>query len=823
MTRPIRRTVGFFTTEACSPYFSPLIESLSAVCEERDSNLIVFTDAYLDPDAGGEAAARVFAAKLAGPTNVDALIVPALGNAASQGAMSAFLERFRAIPIYTLSLGLAGYPDVQVDNDIGFREVVRHLVEVHRYQRFVLLARPAEHAEGRVRAKAYREQLASYGIEPLPDIVVPGDPTLDPGIIIQALADIGCVDAIVAVDDYLVPALMQALAVLKRRVPEDVAVTGCDDSDIANSSDPPLTSIRQPFIGMLEAAVDSLFRRLDGQDVPAQTLVPPELVVRRSCGCNAERMSIYAPDGGAGRATLSARLAEARASVVEAWMNVPGLRLPRGVWEEALYTRCAAQLTDEQDAQRATVARWARQHVANGGDVGAWKPVLSILKRTVMPLVGDDSAARARAEALILGLRVQIGDVEASQARGLRHRSDVLARQQAVVALQLLRNLDRERLIAALPGLFSRLKVQTFWFSTYPDEQDPGAGARLASAMVKGQPAVDRESEVFLPQLLVPERHRPTERYTWIVSPVHDDERQLGLLVCEYMSNPGATFDIMALQLGAALHGAWLVRRVAEETERRQRADRERLERELELARRIQTSILPRNLAVPGLDVATVMVTATEVGGDYFDVIPVDDGCFLGIGDVVGHGLDAGLVMMMLQSAVATAVAVDSSISPRQAYAAANRVLHENIRNRLEQEQHITLSILRYHTNGRLVFTGEHEDMLLFRAKTGQVDVVRVEGIWAGIVPDVSELIDDREVWLEPGDVLLLYTDGVVQAMNTEREMFGLERLSEELCSLGRQPSAAIRAGLLAAVQRWMDVQSDDLALVVARYAGTDP
>src|SRR5688500_7141903 len=102
MIRGCRRTVGFLATEACSPYFSPLIDALAAVCEERDANLVVFTDAHLSPELGGESAARMFAAKLAGPDNVDALIVPALGNTASQDTLMAFLERFRTIPICTL-------------------------------------------------------------------------------------------------------------------------------------------------------------------------------------------------------------------------------------------------------------------------------------------------------------------------------------------------------------------------------------------------------------------------------------------------------------------------------------------------------------------------------------------------------------------------------------------------------------------------------------------------------------------------------------------------------------------------------------------------
>src|SRR4029079_6734900 len=92
-------------------------------------------------------------------------------------------------------------------------------------------------------------------------------------------------------------------------------------------------------------------------------------------------------------------------------------------------------------------------------------------------------------------------------------------------------------------------------------------------------------------------------------------------------------------QVSSALEGARLVTRLVEEATRRQVAERQRLEKEMEIAARIQTSILPQDVSVPGLEIAAAMYAATEVGGDYYDVVPVDDGCWLGIGDVAGAGV----------------------------------------------------------------------------------------------------------------------------------------------------------------------------------------
>ena len=101
----------------------------------------------------------------------------------------------------------------------------------------------------------------------------------------------------------------------------------------------------------------------------------------------------------------------------------------------------------------------------------------------------------------------------------------------------------------------------------------------------------------------------------------------------------------------------------------------------MEIAARIQTSILPRDVSVAGLEIAAAMHAATEVGGDYYDVVPVDDGCWLGIGDVAGHGLGTGLVMLMMQSGIGALARKMPDAAPRELLLALNTMLVENVRD----------------------------------------------------------------------------------------------------------------------------------------------
>jgi sigma-B regulation protein RsbU (phosphoserine phosphatase) len=278
----------------------------------------------------------------------------------------------------------------------------------------------------------------------------------------------------------------------------------------------------------------------------------------------------------------------------------------------------------------------------------------------------------------------------------------------------------------------------------------------------------------------------------------------------ERRATPAGATEIQAL--------AGAMNTMVEELDRSRRslAEKQRLERELEIASRIQTSILPKHYDVAGLEIAARMIPASEVGGDYYDVFAMGDGCWVGIGDVAGHGLSAGLEMLMVQSVVSALVRHAPRAAPSEHVRILNQVLYDNIRERLGQDEHITLTLLRYDA-GVFTFAGAHEEILVCRAAGGPCEHIQTPGTWLGGMRDVSRVTKDSKLELAPGDLMALYTDGITEAMNAKGVQFGDERLTHILEENRTESAAVVRDRVIEAVQAWQDRQDDDISVVVIR------
>jgi phosphoserine phosphatase RsbU/P len=246
------------------------------------------------------------------------------------------------------------------------------------------------------------------------------------------------------------------------------------------------------------------------------------------------------------------------------------------------------------------------------------------------------------------------------------------------------------------------------------------------------------------------------------------------------------------------------------------KAARDALWGEMEIAKHIQTSLLPRLHRVQDYKVAATMLPAEEVGGDYYDIITGRTGeTWVCIGDVSGHGVESGLIMMMTQTSIRTVLTGAPGGLPCDVLQRVNSVIKQNI-TRLGTDRYMTLCLLRL-AEDEITFAGRHQDLLIYRAGTGVVEAVPTDGAWLGVVDDLSKATPNHRLPVSPGDVMLLFTDGITEATNRAGDLFGDERLRQALVRYSHLPVEEIVDNIVRDVRSHVDTQQDDISLVALK------
>ena len=262
--------------------------------------------------------------------------------------------------------------------------------------------------------------------------------------------------------------------------------------------------------------------------------------------------------------------------------------------------------------------------------------------------------------------------------------------------------------------------------------------------------------------------------------------------------------DALGSQAASILDNARLVERERE---------RQRLEQELSIAREIQQALVPQGLQdYPHLAVTGMHRPCHEVGGDYFDVFPVSDGrTAILIADVAGKGLGAALLTTMLQGAIS---GMTLGVDPVRVFSHLNQFLCE----RASLGRYATMFFGLIGPDGMLEYVRASQPAPLL-LRRGEVRELYTGGSFPVGLLEMATFRSDR-IQLEPDDTLLLYSDGVTEAEDKERNLFGDERLVEALAPHQNSSLGELQAGILHAVDKFAEgaSQSDDITILVVRY-----
>jgi LacI family transcriptional regulator len=275
------RIIGLLLADIRADFYAPLLRGIDSVVQGFGYNLIV--SSYHNEN--GENPPLPI-----GPHNTDGMLVfvDSLGNDA---IVNLHRSHFPMVLIHRTTPDDVALPCVTVENKAASRKLIDHLIEDHQRRRIVFLRGPEQQEDSFWREQGYLESLQNHDIKVDTDLILNGD--FDRQVARQTILNLfsrqadPC-DAIFCGDDDAAIGVLEALHKLNRRIPEDVAVVGFDDQNISAYLDPPLTTVRAPTEEVGRKAAQDLFGLLLNEDVEQVTLLPTEIVLRKSCGCSYE-------------------------------------------------------------------------------------------------------------------------------------------------------------------------------------------------------------------------------------------------------------------------------------------------------------------------------------------------------------------------------------------------------------------------------------------------------------------------------------------------------------------------------------------------------
>ena len=245
-----------------------------------------------------------------------------------------------------------------------------------------------------------------------------------------------------------------------------------------------------------------------------------------------------------------------------------------------------------------------------------------------------------------------------------------------------------------------------------------------------------------------------------------------------------------------------------------------RLTSELEVTQKLQQMLLPKEKEldeIEVLEIAGFSEAATEIGGDYYDVVQHQGRIVIGIGDVSGHGLESGVLMLMVQTAIRTLIE-NNETNPKCLFEVLNRTIYKNIQ-RLDSDKNISLSIVDYQ-DGILNISGQHEEILVVRTggEIERIDTVDL-GFPLGLTESIEDFVLEAKIPLAKDEVVVLYTDGITEAENSWGKHYGLEKLCAVVKHNWQKPASDIRQTVIQDLRSHIGIEQvyDDITLVVLK------
>jgi len=572
-TRP---TIGVFLGQLEERYQSLVWPGMADTAEELDLNLIFFPGGPLDipDDAYNYMLSRNAIYDLARPENLDGLVLfsGTLAGFVEIERYYQFCDRFKSLPMVSLSLPVDGASNILMDNKNGMKAVVAHLIEVHDCQQIAFIRGPIGHLEADKRFQAYVEVLESHNIPLDPKLILHAHFTATSSRdTIREFLDQPDIqfDAIVSANDRMAVGAIEVLQERGIKIPDDVAIVGFDDIEESRYTLAPLTTVKQPFYEQSKNAIEVIHQHLMGDSLPQNIILPAKLIVRQSCGCTLAQ-EILQQNLVPHEAVLPSRseLKDQRAEIVNKIIESGQLfETDQRVtiethWVEILFDAFTDELQGGGAGKFLAVLEDLLNLALNkSGIIAGWQEMNLTLRNQVNPYFTEPESQKL-VDDLWQNARTMIGEFAVRAQAYHRYQTILRTLQISETSQSLLTTFNFDQLIAIIHQDLPELEIRSCFLALYEGEPGkPSDQARLVLAF-EGEDRLDLGSEGLVypaHEYLPKELPLQNRRKTWVLSPLLFRSDQFGFIIMEIGPRDGMVYETIRRYISSALKGTLLL------------------------------------------------------------------------------------------------------------------------------------------------------------------------------------------------------------------------------------------------------------------------
>lgn len=795
-----------------STYGNSILLGVNSFARDNNIDLIVFPGNSVNSPFFFEYQENVVydAIPLAG---LDALILctGTLSNFIGKEEIKQFIFRMGNIPMVSIGVEVETLPSILTDNKIGINLAVQHLVKDHKMTRIAFIKGPESNPEAQDRLEGYLTGMQDSGLTVDPELILPGDfTTLGAELAVRQLLDQNKTpfEAIIAANDDMALKVVELLETRGIEIPGKAAVIGFDNISETYYSHPPLTTVRQPLVEIGRKAAEYAYLKYKGESVPLKTLLPVELIVRESCGCSSalkQAAYISARTGGIINDKVS------MLSRIKEFVFTYKSRLEQGVdYEYPEFSDVEPQLMKiieclempgEQEMKQkcfiTLVEKIITQEYKKKRPMELWKHILDDMRSYFLNL-DKDQAKQSFYHAVFDNVQVEVIEKNQLGLAAQKSRFHLKLFDLRVVLSRIIGCNTTEELVDGLLEILPRFEIRNGLIAFYTSETKhrkfekwvlPSEAAVYFAFNSEGQINMDPSQRIYQSnKALVPDWFYPMpDRKTMVLKPLYFREDQLGLFFFELGKLDGIIYETLCIQLSSLLKNYFL-RQDLEEQKNNLQLRNKVIEEDLEMAKKLQLHLIPVYAAIQG--VCSFYKPMDKVGGDFFDFIRFKDPDLLGIfiSDVSGHGVTAAFITSMIKALLSQFRL--ESFNPAALLTVLNSTLYGKtsgnfvtafygLYNRRTRE----LNYANAGHNSPLYLNRYGYSYLSTNKRSMPLASFDNESLERFKKPVENELFS-----MEPGEKLIFYTDGMMEAFNEkdERENPDGEKASFEACCLPR-------------------------------------